>query len=434
MPAPGAASPPAPARLTPHPALDEARVRADFPILEREIRGRRLAYLDNAATAQKPRAVIEAMRSFSERSNANVHRGVHLLSEESTAAYDRAREAVRRFLNAERAEEIVFTSGTTAAINLVAQSWAGGMLAQGDEIVLTTYEHHSNIVPWQVAAHKAGAVLRVVPLLADGSLDLEAYAALLGPRTRLVAVSHVSNVLGSVTPLARLVRMAHDVGAVVAVDGAQAVPHIPVDVRALGADFYAFSAHKLYGPTGFGVLYGRWGLLRKMPPWQTGGGMIEQVTFEATSYQPPPARFEAGTPPVAEAVGMAAAIEYLEGIGLDAIGAHEVALLRYATDALNEVPGLRLFGTAPDKLAVLSFALGDIHPHDLATVLDAEGVAVRAGHHCAQPLMRHLGVPATVRASLGLYSTRADVDQLVAGLHEARRRFGVAAGAAGAAG
>lgn len=413
------------ASRTQRPPLDVERVRGDFPILGRQVRGRRLAYLDSAATAQKPQAVIEAISDFYRTKNANTARSVHLLSEEATAAYERARTVARRFIGAESTDEIVFTSGTTAGINLVAHAWAGASLRAGDEILLTLMEHHSNIVPWQMVAHRTGAQIRVVPLTPDGALDLDAWQSLLSPRTRIVALSHVSNVLGTVNPIADLVAQAHRVGAIVAVDGAQGVPHLPVDVRALGCDFYAFSGHKLYGPTGVGVLYGRRALLERMPPWQTGGGMIETVSFDGTTFAPPPARFEAGTPPIAGAVGLAVAMEYLEGLGLDVIGAHEHVLLEYATASLAEIPGIRLFGTTPGKAGVLSFVLGEIHPHDLGTVLDVSGVSVRAGHHCAQPLMKHLRLPATVRASFGLYNTRQDVDQLVEGLHEARRRFGL---------
>jgi len=404
-------------------ALDEARVRADFPILDREIRGCRLAYLDTAATAQKPRVVIDAVADFYRATNANVHRGVHVLSEEATEAYDRSRDRVHRFLNAAAAEEIVFTGGTTAGINLVAQSWGRSTLAAGDEIVLTTLEHHSNIVPWQLIAHEKGAVLRVAPLLADGSVDLDGYRSLLGPRTRMVALSHASNVLGTVLPVAEMVSLAHQVGALVLVDGAQSVPHFPVDVQAVGCDFLVFSGHKLYGPTGIGALYGRQELLAKMAPWQGGGGMIERVTWEATTWAPPPARFEAGTPPIAQTVGLAAAIEYLERLGMASIAAHERDLVGYLSTKLDAVPGLTVYGRAPGRIGVTSFLLDDVHPHDLATVLDTEGVAVRAGHHCAQPLMKHLGVNATVRASLGIYSTRTDVDQLVSGIEAARKRF-----------
>jgi len=403
--------------------LDVERVRADFPILARTTRGQRLAYLDSAATAQKPRVVVDAMRDFYLHHNANISRSVHLLSEEATTAYEEARDTVRRFLNAESAAEIIFTAGTTASVNLVASAWGGATFHAGDEVVVTGYEHHSNFVPWQTVAHRTGAAFRVVPVLADGTLDLDAYRAMLGPRTRLVALSHVSNVLGTITPVAEMARMAHRVGAIVVVDGAQAVPHLPVDVRLLDADFYAFSGHKLYGPTGIGVLYGKEQLLRRMPPWQTGGGMIEQVTEESTTWAAPPARFEAGTPAVAEAIGLAAAIKYLDRLDLDAIATHEDQVLKYALDRLAEVPGLRLLGSAPQRIGVVSFVLGEIHPHDLGTVLDVAGVAVRAGHHCAQPLMRALRLPATVRASLGVYTTREDIDQLVAGLHDARERF-----------
>jgi cysteine desulfurase/selenocysteine lyase len=403
--------------------LDVERVREDFPILARANRGRRLAYLDSAATAQKPRVVLDVMRDFYLHHNANIARSVHQLSEEATTAYEDAREAVRRFLNAERAEEIIFTSGTTAAINMVAQAWGGATLHAGDEVIVTGYEHHSNFVPWQTVAHRTGAAFRVVPVAEDGTLDLAAYRAMLGPRTRVVALSHASNVLGTVTPIAEMARLAHQAGAIVVVDGAQAVPHMPVDVQALDVDCYAFSGHKLYGPTGIGVLYGRHQLLRRMPPWQTGGGMIEQVTVESTTWAPPPARFEAGTPAVAEAIGLAAAIRYLEELGLDAIAESEERVLAYALDRLAEVPGLRLLGSAPHRIGVLSFVLGEIHPHDLGTVLDVAGVAVRAGHHCAQPLMRTLRLPATVRASLGVYTTREDIDQLVTGLHGALERF-----------
>ena len=405
------------------PALDLASIRNDFPILERSVRGKRLAYLDSAATAQKPSVVVETLRDFYLNSNANVHRGVHLLAEEATTRYDNARERVRRFLNAWSVDEIVFTHGTTAGLNLLAQGWAAIALKPGDEIVLTMMEHHSNIVPWQLAAHRIGAVIRVVPLLPDGSLDLEAYARLLNNRTRLVAVSHISNVLGTVAPVAKMAALAHQVGAIIVVDAAQSVPHVEVDVRALDCDFLVFSGHKLYGPMGIGVLYGRKQLLDRLPPWQGGGGMIEKVTFEATTWAKPPARFEAGTPPVAEAVGLAAAIDYLTQLDLAAVKAHEDQLVCEASERLARIERLRLIGTAPGKTAVVSFVLDDIHPHDLGTILDGSGVAVRAGHHCAQPLMRHYGVPATVRASFGVYNTREDIDQLIDAIDEARRRF-----------
>ncbi len=411
--------------LLPPPPLDVERVRAEFPILARPVRGHRLAYLDSAATAQKPRAVLDTVSEFYQVYNANVHRGVHYLAEEATTRMDAAREKIRRFINAPAADEIVFTHGTTSAINLLAQGWGAIALAPGDEIVLTVMEHHSNIVPWQLVAHRVGAVLKVVPVSPEGVLDLEAYAALLNERTRVVAVSHVSNVLGTVAPVARMAALAHAAGAILVLDAAQSVPHLPVDVEALGCDFLAFSGHKLYGPMGVGVLWGRRQLLERLPPWQGGGGMIERVTFEATTWAPPPARFEAGTPPVAEIVGLGAAVDWLQDLGLPAVQAHEDALLADATERLREIPGLRLIGTAPGKTAVLSFVLADVHPHDVGTILDAGGVAVRAGHHCAQPLMQHYRVPATVRASFGVYNSRADVEQLVEGLREVRRRFQV---------
>ena len=405
------------------PSLDLARIRKDFPILDRPIRGKRLAYLDSAASAQKPTVVVETLRDFYLNSNANVHRGVHLLAEEATTRYDNARERVRRFLNAATADEIVFTHGTTAGLNLLAQGWAAIALRPGDEIILTMMEHHSNIVPWQLAAHRVGAVIRVVPLLPDGSVDFDAYARLVTERTRLVAVSHISNVLGTVAPVAKMAALAHQVGAVIVVDAAQSVPHVEVDVRALDCDFLVFSGHKLYGPMGIGVLYGRKHLLDRLPPWQGGGGMIEKVTFEATTWAKPPARFEAGTPPVAEAVGLAAAIDYLTHLDLAAVKAHEDQLVCEASERLARIEKLRLIGTAPGKTAVVSFVIDEIHPHDLGTILDGSGVAVRAGHHCAQPLMRHYGVPATVRASFGVYNTREDIDQLIDAIGEARRRF-----------
>jgi cysteine desulfurase/selenocysteine lyase len=398
-------------------------VRDDFPILGRKVRGKRLAYLDSAATAQKPRVVIDALSDFYLRHNANVHRGVHLLGEEATTAFDDARETIRKFINAASTEEIVFTHGTTAGLNMLAQGWAAIRLQPGDEVLLTVMEHHSNIVPWQLAAHRVGAVLKVVPVSPEGVLDLDEYKRLLSSRTRIVAVSHVSNVLGTVAPVACMSTLAHEAGAVVVVDAAQSVPHMKVDVRELDCDFMVFSGHKLYGPMGVGVLYGKRALLDRLPPWQGGGGMIEKVTFEATTWAAPPSRFEAGTPPVAEAVALAAAVDYLQTIGMDRIRSHEDALLEMATRKVSEVPGVRLIGTAPGKTAVLSFVLDDIHPHDLGTILDASGVAVRAGHHCAQPLMRHFRIPATVRASLGVYTDEEDIDQLAGALVEARKRF-----------
>nr|WP_038010858.1 cysteine desulfurase [Thauera sp. 63] len=402
-------------------ALD---VAADFPILARPVHGRRLAYLDNGATTQKPLAVIEAERRFYLESNANIHRGVHWLSQHATELYDGARATVQRFINAAHADEIVFTRGTTEAINLVAQSWGRAELRAGDEILLTTMEHHSNIVPWQLLCEQTGAVLKVVPVSDAGELDLAAFDALLNHRTQLVAITHVSNALGSINPVAELTARAHAAGAVVLVDGAQAVAHQAVDVQAIGCDFYAFSGHKLYGPTGIGVLYGRSGILKAMPPWQGGGDMIRTVSFERSTWADAPQRFEAGTPNIAGAIGLAAAIDYVRAVGIEQIAAHEHALLDYATAAVGAIPGVRLVGTARHKAGILSFLVDGIHPHDLGTILDAEGVAVRAGHHCAMPLMTRFGIPGTARASLAMYNTRADIDALVAAIDKAQDLFG----------
>ncbi|HEY9396073.1 MAG TPA: cysteine desulfurase [Burkholderiales bacterium] len=395
----------------------------DFPILSRKVRGKRLVYLDNGATTQKPASVIEAERRFYLESNANIHRGVHWLSQHSTDLYENARESVRRFLNAARAEEIVFTRGTTEAINLVAQSWGRATLKAGDEIVLTTMEHHSNIVPWQLLCEQTGAVLKVAPINDRGELEMDAFNALLGPRTRLVAVAHVSNALGTVNPVATIIERAHAVGALVLVDGAQAVAHQPVDVQALGCDFYAFSAHKLYGPTGIGALYARYDVLRAMPPWQGGGDMIRTVSFERSTWAEAPQRFEAGTPNIAGAIGLAAAIEYVESIGMERIAAHEQALLAHATEAVQCLPGVRLIGTAADKAGILSFMIDGVHPHDLGTILDVEGIAIRAGHHCAMPVMTRFGIPGTARASFALYNDERDVSALVAGIRKAQAMF-----------
>ncbi len=404
--------------------LDADRLRADFPILAQEVHGKPLVYLDNGASTQKPNAVIDAIGDFYARDYANIHRGVHTLSERATAAFEGARDRVQRFLNAADRHEIIFTRGTTEAVNLVAASFGGQRIGAGDEIILTGMEHHSNIVPWQLLAERVGAQIRVVPLFDDGSLDLEAYAALFGPRTRLVAVVHVSNALGTVNPVAEMIATAHAHGVPVLVDGAQAVAHARVDVQALDCDFYAFSAHKIYGPSGIGALYGRRELLEAMPPWQGGGDMIRTVAFEGSTWADPPYRFEAGTPHIAGAVGLVAALDYVDGIGLDAIAAHEHDLLAYGTALLEQVPGLRLIGTAADKAAILSFVIDGVHAHDIGTVLDFEGVAVRAGHHCAMPVMTRYGVPATARASLGLYNTRADIDALVRALQRVTEMFG----------
>jgi cysteine desulfurase/selenocysteine lyase len=400
-----------------------ARVRADFPALAQTVGGRPLVYLDSASTAQKPRAVIEAVRRSLTVECANVHRGVHALSVAATERYEAVREKARRFLGAASADEIVFTRGATEAVNLVAQSFGRAVLGPGDLVLVSTLEHHSNLVPWQLAAADRGASVAPIPLDARGQIDLGALAAMLGPRARIVAVSHVSNALGTVTPVREIVRLAHAAGAAVLVDGAQAVPHLAVDVQAIGCDFYCFSGHKVFGPPGTGVLYGKRERLAAMPPWQGGGDMIERVTFAGTTFAPPPARFEAGTPNVAGIVGLGAALDYVEGIGLDAIGAWEHALLDHAARVLSGVPGLTLLGAAPERAAVVSFTLAGVHPHDAGTLLDAEGIAVRTGHHCAQPVMDRFGIPATTRASFGLYNTRDEVDALVASLGRVVKLF-----------
>ncbi|MGE3524307.1 MAG: aminotransferase class V-fold PLP-dependent enzyme [Gemmatimonadales bacterium] len=398
------------------PALDVERVRADFPILRTSVRGHPLTYLDSAATSQRPGQVLAAMDRFYTTQNANIHRGVHYLSEVASESYEGVRARVARFLGAPEPESIVFTSGTTGGINLVAQAWARPLLQPGDEIIITTMEHHSNIVPWQMVCEERGAALRVVPVTDRGELVLEELERLLSPRTRLVAVTHLSNVLGTVNPVEEIVRLARDAGARVLIDGAQSAAHLPVDLTRLDCDFYVCSGHKMLGPTGVGVLYGRPELLASMPPWQGGGGMIASVTLERTTFAPPPARFEAGTPPIAEVIGLGAAIDYLEAAGLEAIHRHEDDLLQYATGELAAIPGLRLIGTAPERASVLSFVLDCAHPHDIGTVLDQDGIAVRAGHHCAQPLMQRYQVPATARASFALFNTREDVDRLVRGV------------------
>ena len=397
-------------------ALDVDSVRADFPILKQQIHGRPLVYLDSGASAQKPEVVTQAVSDYYRRDHSNVHRGVHTLSQRATAAYEAVREKVCTLLNAARISEIIYVSGTTAAINLVAQTYGRANLSIGSEVLVTEMEHHANIVPWQIACELSGATLKVVPFHDNGVLDLDQYRTMLSDNTRIVAVTHVSNALGTINPMTEMIRLAHDAGAVVLVDGAQAVPHMAVDVQALDCDFYAFSAHKLYGPTGFGILYGKESLLEAMPPWQGGGDMIKQVRFAQTTYNDLPYKFEAGTPHIAGAVGLGAAIDYVSGHGLGQIAAHERALLDYAQAQASAVSGLQVFGTAPDKAAVLSFALDGIHAHDVGTVLDHEGVAVRAGHHCAMPVMEHFGVAATVRASFGMYNNYDDVDALLAGI------------------
>jgi cysteine desulfurase/selenocysteine lyase len=405
-------------------AFDVWRVRKDFPILEQRVHGHPLVYLDNAATTQKPRAVLEAIRRYYEEDNANIHRGVHTLSQRATAAHDAARERVRRFLNAARPEEIVFTRNATESINLVAQSYGRAFVGEGDEIVISAMEHHANIVPWQMLCQERGAKLVVVPMDDSGTLLMDEFERLLGPRTKLVAISHLSNALGTINPVAEIVAMAHRVGARVLVDGAQAAYHMPVDVQALDCDFYVFSGHKLYGPTGIGVLYGKASLLEEMPPFMGGGDMILSVTFEETIYNGLPFKFEAGTPDISGAIGLGAAIDYLTGLGMERVGAWERELLKYGTEALQSAPGVRLVGTARNKASILSFVLEGVHPHDVGTILDQEGIAVRTGHHCAQPVMARFGLAATVRASLACYNTREEIDALVSGLKHAREMFG----------
>jgi cysteine desulfurase/selenocysteine lyase len=402
---------------------DVARVRADFPILATDVRGKRLAFLDTAASAQRPLAVIEAVDRYERSSHANVHRGVYQLSQRATDAFEGARERVRRFLNAASIKEIIFTRGTTESINLVAQSW-GRRLGPGDEILITWMEHHANIVPWQMLCERSGAVLRVAPIDQRGELDLAAFKALLSPRTRLVAFTQVSNALGTVLPVGEMIAAARAVGALVLLDGAQAVAHQRIDVRALDCDFYAFSSHKLYGPTGLGVLWAREAVLRDMPPWQGGGDMILTVSFAGTTYNELPYRFEAGTPHISGAVGLAAAIDYLESLGIDRVHTHEQRLLERASAALRALPGLRIIGEAAHKAGVISFTVDGVHPHDLGTILDDEGVAVRTGHHCAMPVMDFFDVPATARASFGCYTDDADIDQLLRALGRVREVFG----------
>ncbi|MGA8892866.1 MAG: cysteine desulfurase [Anaeromyxobacteraceae bacterium] len=402
--------------------FDVQAVRRQFPVLAQRPHGKRLAFLDSGATAQKPQVVIDAVTHFYAHDNSNVHRGVYQLAERATAAFEGARKKVARFLGAEP-REIVFTRGTTEGVNLVAQSWGRANVGPGDEILVTGMEHHSNIVPWQLLAAEKGAKLVVVPVDDEGQVHLADFERLIGPRTRIVAVTHVSNALGTVNPVKEIVRLAHARGVPVLVDGAQAVPHLKVDVRDLDADFYVWSGHKAFGPTGIGVLYGKARLLEAMPPWQGGGDMILSVSFSGTKFNTIPHKFEAGTPDAAGAVGLGAAVDWLTGLDREGAEAHERDLLDYATRRLREIPGLRIIGTAPGKAAVISFVMEGVHPHDVGTILDREGVAVRAGHHCAQPLMERFGVPATVRASMALYNDREDVDQLVQGLHRVRELF-----------
>jgi len=399
--------------------LDVAAVRRDFPALALEVHGRPLVYLDSAASAHKPQAVLDAIARFYTHDYSNVHRGVHVLSQRATEAFEHARTTVARFVNAPDERGVIFTRGTTEAINLVAQAWGRANLGPGDEVVVSEMEHHSNIVPWQLACEATGARLVVMRMDDRGVLPDAEIEAKIGPRTKLVSVVHVSNALGTINPVARIIARAHAHGALVLVDGAQAVPHLAVDVAALGCDFYAFSGHKLYGPTGIGVLWGRYALLAAMPPWQGGGDMIKRVTFEQTTYADPPARFEAGTPHIAGAVGLAAAVDYLTGLGLERVAAWEHELLAYGHEALAQIPGLRFTGTAPDKAGVLAFTIDGVHPHDIGTLVDMDGVAVRVGHHCAQPVMDRFGVTATTRASLGVYNSHDDIDRLGSALRKA---------------
>ena len=404
-------------------AFDVERIREDFPVLKQTIHGKPLVYLDSAATAQKPFAVIDAIRKFHEVDCANIHRGVHELSQRSTAAYEEARTKARKFINARSNKEMIFVRGTTEAINLVSASWGRKNVKEGDEIVISALEHHSNIVPWQMLCEEKGAKLRVIPMNDRGELLLDEYEKLLNPRTRIAAFAHVSNALGTVNPVKQMIEMAHRAGALALIDGAQAAPHMKVDVQALDADFYAFSGHKLCGPTGIGFLYGKSKLLDAMPPYQGGGDMIRTVTFEKTTYNELPYKFEAGTPNIAGGIGVGAAFDYLNGIGLDNIAGYEHELLHYGTEALARIPGLRMIGTAREKAAVLSFVIEGIHPHDIGTVLDRQGIAVRTGHHCAQPVMDRFQVPATTRASLAFYNTFHEIDALAAGLEKVKEIF-----------
>jgi cysteine desulfurase/selenocysteine lyase len=413
-----------PVRESYGPAFDVKRIREDFPILKQKVHGKPLVYLDNAATSQKPEKVIEAMMRFYIHDCANVHRGVHLLSERATLVYEGTRLKVQRFLNASDSREIIFVRGTTEAINLVAQSYGRKNVKAGDEVLITAMEHHSNIVPWQMLCEEKNAVLRVAPINDRGELILEEFEKLLNTRTRLVAVAHVSNALGSINPVRQIVQMAHAKNVPVVVDGAQAVPHMKVDVQELGCDFYAFSGHKVFGPTGIGALYGKLKLLDSMPPFQGGGDMISSVSFEKTIYNVVPYKFEAGTPDIAEVYGLEAALDYVHQIGLANIASYEHALLSYATEAISQIPGVRIIGTAREKAAVISFVVEGVHAHDVGTILDREGIAVRTGHHCAQPVMDRFGVPATVRASLAFYNTKQEINALAAGIQRVKALFG----------
>ncbi len=405
-------------------SLDTEKIRRDFPILTQTIHGKPLTFLDSAASAQKPRCVIDAISRLYETGYANIHRGIYKLSQDATEAYEQTREKVRALINARHSAECLFVRGATEGINLVAQSYGRAFLKEGDEIILSEMEHHSNIVPWQMLRDEKGLALKIAPVLDDGSLDMDAYKGLLSERTKFVAMLHISNAIGTQVPIKDVIRLAHEAGARVLVDGCQAVPHMAVDVQDLDADFYTFSGHKMYGPSGIGVLYGKAGLLDAMPPWQGGGDMIETVTFEKTTYNKAPHKFEAGTPHIAGGIALGAAIDYINTLGYDAIHAHGQDLLAYATKKLTAINSLRIIGTAPQKGAVISFVMKGTHPHDIGTILDREGIAVRTGHHCAQPIMERFGIPATARASFGLYNSREDVDRLVAGLRKVTEIFG----------
>jgi len=403
--------------------LDIAKIRSDFPILAERINGKPLVYLDNGATSQKPQVVLDAIANYYDHLNANIHRGVHTLSVRATEAHDAARQTVKQFINAADTREIIFVRGATEAINLVAQTYGRVHVGAGDEVLITAMEHHSNIVPWQILCEEKGAHLKVAPIDDRGELLLDEFASLIGPRTKIVAVTHVSNALGTVTPLREMIELAHRHGVPVLVDGAQAVPHFAVDVQVLDCDFYAFSGHKVYGPTGIGVLYGKRALLNAMPPYQGGGDMIRSVTFAKTTYNDLPFKFEAGTPDIAGAIALGAALNYIGNLGMDKIAAHESQLLAYATETVGAIPGIRLIGTARERAGVLSFLLDNVHPHDLGTILDREGIAIRTGHHCAQPVMERFGIPATARASFAVYNTKEEIDALVVGIRVAREVF-----------
>ena len=402
---------------------DIQQIRADFPILGRTVYGKPLVYLDNGATTQKPRQVVEAITNEYYNTNANVHRGVHFLSQQATELHEASRETVRKFINARSTNEIIFTRGTTESINLLAATFCPSLMQAGDEVIVSTMEHHSNIVPWQLQALQRGIVLRVIPMDDEGNLLLDEYEKLFSPKTKLVSITHVSNVLGTVNPVREMIRTAHTHGVPVLVDGAQSIPHMPVDVRELDADFYVFSGHKVYGPTGVGVLYGKEDWLDKLPPYQGGGEMIQHVSFEKTTFNELPFKFEAGTPDYIGTTGLAKALDYVSALGMDAIAAYEHELTEYALRRLKEIPGMRIFGEAPERGGVISFLVGNIHHFDMGTLLDRLGIAVRTGHHCAQPLMTRLGIEGTVRASFGLYNTREEVDALVAGIERVRKMF-----------